>query len=295
MMYRTDRKQLAFKAAAHAQFVLAQCKALPGIPIDPIEIAIQRNCEVRFMSLPSLEGIYSPDPRPTIVLGSQRFSGRRAYTCAHELGHHEFEHGTKIEELRKNNSNNQTDPDEFTADMFAAFLLMPQGIVRSVLRKWEIDTDLIEPMQVFALSAYFRVSYGAFIDHLTFTLKILSPNQRKELKKVAPKELKARFGGLPQKEVFLVDYRWVGRAVDLEIDDLLVLPENVAIDNSIIIEKVETKGKQVTFKARDKGYCRAFDDRKGWAVNIRITSRNYEGLSGYRFLNEPEDNEYESV
>jgi Zn-dependent peptidase ImmA (M78 family) len=92
----SNRRQLILKAAAKAQNVRARCKIEQGASIDPISIAEAYGCEVRFMALSSLEGIYSPTPRPVIVLGSERPAGRRSYTCAHELGHNEFGHGTRI-------------------------------------------------------------------------------------------------------------------------------------------------------------------------------------------------------
>lgn len=88
-----QRQQLASLAAMEASRLRLFAKIPRTAPIDPIETAIKCGCEVRFLSLASLEGIYSPEPSPTIILGSERPAGRRAFTCAHELGHHIFNHG----------------------------------------------------------------------------------------------------------------------------------------------------------------------------------------------------------
>jgi len=72
MMDFSSRKRLTLQAASQAQIVRAKCKINRGAAIDPISVAETLGCEVRFMSLPSLEGLYSPTPRPVIVLGSER-------------------------------------------------------------------------------------------------------------------------------------------------------------------------------------------------------------------------------
>ena len=84
------RRDLVLRAAERAERVRMECGIAPTSAVDPILVAQKRNCEVRFLTLPSLEGVYSPFPRPVIILGSQRPVGRRSFTCGHELGHHEF-------------------------------------------------------------------------------------------------------------------------------------------------------------------------------------------------------------
>ncbi len=81
------RKQLVLKAAAHAEHVRIKCGIGRTDAVDPIQVAEQRGCEVRYLSLSSLEGVYTPNPRPIIVLGSERPAGRRAYTISNSLAH----------------------------------------------------------------------------------------------------------------------------------------------------------------------------------------------------------------
>lgn len=283
------RRKLALQAATRAQLVRAKCNIAQGSAIDPISVAVKRGCEVRFMSLPSLEGVYSPIPTPVIVLGSQRPSGRRAYTCAHELGHHEFEHGTRIEELNSGQPRKEKVPDEFLADMFAAFLLMSQGSIRRALKEYDIQLQEIEPMQIFRLASYFGVGYGALINHMTWTLKLLNSQQMKNLLRIQPKELKAQFDGTPQSEVVIVDEFWRDRTADLEIGDILVLHRGAVLDNGSRLVPNGTIDDWQTYKAISKGYMRAFDERRKWAINIRISSKQYEGLAQYRFLDDPEE------
>lgn len=283
------RRKLALRAAAQAQYVRDKCNIAWGAAVDPIHLAEKRDCEVRFMSLPSLEGVYSPNPKPVIIIGSQRYAGRRAYTCAHELGHHEFKHGTRIEELNSSQSKIEKSPDEYLANMFAAFLLMSQHSIRKALKDRGFKPQGLEPIQIFRLASYFGVGYSTLIDHMTWTLRLLLPLQRESLVRTQPKILKAQFGGSSQSEVVIVDEFWRDRAVDLEIGDILVVNRGVIIENCPRLTPNGIIDGQQTLKAMSKGYIRAFHKEGNWAVNIRVASKHYEGLAQYRFLNDPEE------
>ena len=221
MMDFQTRRRLTLKAAAQAEKVRVKCKQKPADPVDPITIAEERGCEVRFMSLPSLEGIYSPEPRSIIVLGSERHAGRRAFTCAHELGHHEFKHGMRVEELHTGGHESSNDVYEFLADMFAGTLLMPKAGVLRALKTRNFDLKKIQPIQVFRLASFFGVGYGTLIEHMTWTLSLLTSQQRKELLKTAPKTIKAVYGCEPKFELVIADEGWKNRAIDVEVGDSL--------------------------------------------------------------------------
>jgi len=191
-MDATVRRELSLRAAAHAEHVRIKCNVQRTAALDPFQVAEMRGCEIRFMSLPSLEGVYSPTPKSVIVLGSQRPAGRRAFTCAHELGHHEFKHGARIEELNASRFQASKNPDEFVADMFGAFLLMSQGSIRRALKDRQIQPDRFQPGHAFGLASFFGVGYSTLIEHMTWTLRLLQPKQRETLLKIQPKELKAQ-------------------------------------------------------------------------------------------------------
>lgn len=283
------RKQLVLKAAARAEHIRAKCGISPTSSVDPISVAEQRGCEVIYMSLPSLEGVYSPAPRPAIVLGSERPAGRRAYTCTHELGHHEFKHGERVEELKNGKSQMTKDPDEFLADMFAANLLMSQASIRHALKVRSLDIKKIEPMQVLCLASFFGVGYGTLIDQMTFTLGLLNHELRDHLRKVKPKDIKARFDCAPSSELIVVDAFWQGRAVDLEVGDTLVLHPGIIMEDKPRILRNKVIDGQPTFKAVARGLIRAYHNSNDWAVNIRIAPKQYAGLAQYRFLDDPEE------
>lgn len=289
MMDFSTRKRLTLQAASQAQIVRAKCKIKRGAAIDPILVAETLGCEVRFMALPSLEGLYSPTPRPIIVLGSERPAGRRAYTCTHEIGHNEFKHGTRIDEFVNDSTPETDDPDEFLANMFAAFLLMPKSIIQKALKERQIQPQRIEPMQIFRMASHLNVGYGTLINHMTWTLNLLDRQQYKNLLGTQPKELKAQFGGSPQGGVIIVDGLWQDRTVDLEIGDILVLHGHAILDETSLLSSAGTIDGQRTYRAVSRGYARAIDERGDWAINIRIASKHYEGLARFRFYPDPEE------
>ena len=93
------------------------------------DLAETLGIEVRFADIPSMEGMLYCNPDPVIIVSSQRPSGRRAFTCAHELGHFHSGDGTTVDELVGRSDRGDTYPKEFIADCFAGALLMPKMAV----------------------------------------------------------------------------------------------------------------------------------------------------------------------
>ncbi len=280
-----ERQHLATTAAKEAERVRSFAQLSRSEPVDSVQTAIQCGCEVVFKSLPSLEGMYSPKI-PAIILGSERPAGRRAFTCAHELGHHVFNHGTHIEEI---NNDTRSSADELLADMFAAFLLMSQTAILRTLkdRRWAAST--LKPEQAYRLANYFGVGYSTIINHMEWSLKIVPPEHADRLRKTQPKQIKSYFNTAASTDVIFVDCFWRHRAVDLEIGDTLVLPPNAGIDPGNRLKLMTQDDDSIIYRAMKSGISRAFNVDKDWAVNVRISPKNYEGFAQYRFLEESED------
>ena len=124
-------------------------------PICIYDAANELNVKVQFMEASSMEGLYSKIPRPTILLSALRPAGRRVYTCAHELGHHVFGHGFRIDELVEQlYQTSRFDPDEFLVDCYAGLLLMPKSAVANAfnIRGW--DVNKINEFQVFNVASW---------------------------------------------------------------------------------------------------------------------------------------------
>ena len=273
-MDRASRIQLARQAAARAERVRIRCGVEIAAPVDPIKIAEDCGCEVRLVPLTSLEGMYSPTPRPTIVLGSQRPSGRRTFNCIHELGHHEFKHGVRLDQLVDHAGS--VHPDEHLVDMFAGFLLMSQTAVRRAVKDRDVRLSSLTPLDVFRLASFFGVGYSTMINHLTWSLQVIDSKQANRLLRTLPKDLKGIFGGQPDSEVVLADTHWRGRAADLEIGDTLVLPNSVAVDDESKVQRIGVIDDQLLYKAVGRGYARAYSTVGAeWAINVRVAPKHF--------------------
>src|SRR5207249_1380848 len=170
--------------------------------------------ETRFVDIPSLEGMYWKKAEPVILVAAERPPGRQAFTCAHELGHHAFGHGNKIDQVLEQSS--LKDPEEYLADVFAGFLLMPKTAVLHAFSVRGFDPRTASPTDLFVTAGWLGVGYGTLARHLQSGLGLISARQRTELLKVQPKAIKRTLLGHDiAADVIVVDDAWKAcRAID---------------------------------------------------------------------------------
>ena len=155
-----------------------------GASVDVYRLANLEGAEVRFLRIGSLEGVYLSQDTPTILLASGRPAGRISFTCAHELGHYVFQHGTRFDLLTANQG---ATGSEWLADMFAAFLLMPTSALQGGLRRRGWHGRNITPLRALMLAQWLGVSYGAFLNQSSRTLGIVSRSTANALSAVSPR------------------------------------------------------------------------------------------------------------
>ena len=95
----STRIELARKAYTAAIQERRRAKIDPASPICVFDFIYNFNIEVRFQNISSLEGLYYNDGNPLILVSSCRPRGRMAFNCAHEYGHHIFDHGNRVDEV----------------------------------------------------------------------------------------------------------------------------------------------------------------------------------------------------
>lgn len=143
-----------------AQKVLAALWKEGIFPVDPITIAKRLGLQVVETELPEkVSGalIKEQGKEPVIVLHKFDPDNRKRFSCAHELGHYISRiESNEIEpqqydyiDLRNDLSANGTDVKEIFANQFAANLLMPETVIRSLFR---------EKKQHFEMALYFGIS-----------------------------------------------------------------------------------------------------------------------------------------
>ena len=199
-----DRKQLSREAVAKATNTRLSNGLSLTEAICPFDLATNKlGIDVRFDPLKSLEGAYAT--HPAIVIGSQRPLPRQVFTCAHEIGHHEFKHGTKLDAyIEGDNSPHYEQPEEYLAQVFAANLLMPIVATQRAFKIRQISSQDICAKDAYKLSCYFGVGYTTFLKHLSCALAILSFNRSQELQKVKLASIRESFGIKETKKALVV-------------------------------------------------------------------------------------------
>ena len=293
------------------------------LDIPPIEatcaydVAERLGIEVRFVDIPSMEGMYvrapsadaqpiilvsalrpagrSADAQPIILVSALRPAGRQAMTAAHELGHHVFGHGTRIDEYIASQDDHgepvtTVDPEEMAANMFAGFFLMPKVAVEHAftVRGWAPLNP--QPPQVFAVSGWLGVGYGTLIHHMHLSLGMLSRPQAKALLSVQPKRIREQLlGTSTSSDCFLLDCPWTGRPVDMQVGDIALIDTRPTIDGDCVeltstLPNGLTRGEAVT-----TGIGRIVTPT--WASFVRVRPRGFVGRSIFRHLESVDDDE----
>ena len=288
-----DRRALATQAMQAATATRAKAKLDQSGPICIYGLCETLGIVVRFNNI-NMEGMYQRGIPPRILLSARRPLPRRTYNCAHELGHHVFDHGSSIDELREDaKAQPWEDPKEFLADTFAGFILMPIiGLRRAfAVRGWTPETAT--PAQIFAVACEFGVGYTTLLTHLSAGVDMLSRGRAAALGRVTPKALREEIlDELTPEPLIVVDRHRTAPTLDAEVNTLLLLPPGAEVTGGeFAFERDLPTGR--LFRAVKPGIFQA--TAGDWAVFIRIApvQRNepygYIGLAQYRHLEEDPD------
>ncbi|MGZ5043193.1 MAG: ImmA/IrrE family metallo-endopeptidase [Methylobacter sp.] len=257
-------------------------------------ICIYSLCEkfgvtVRFNDI-NMEGMYDRNPKPRIHISALRPLARRNFTCAHELGHHIFEHGSTIDELRDDQTRNTNrPPNEVLADTFAAFMLMPTLGLKEAFTRRGLKPNNASALDMYAIACNFGVGQSTLVNHLAFSLNLITPSKRDALGKVTPKMIRTELlGETVSAHLIVADQHWNSRTLDAEEGALLLLPSNVVVDTSILMPLQELAlGK--LFRTVKTGITRVAVPGSNWATYVRVARRQYVGLATYRHLEDTID------
>jgi len=281
---------LAREALRKASMLRRQVGIERADPICIYDLLEERfGIEIKFQPIKSMEGMYIKGKQPTIFISSERPAGRQAYTCAHEFGHYIFGHGSKVDEYLDDKPRvNEDDPDEWLADRFAGFFLMPKYAVQRAfqIRGWSwLECD---PFQIYVIAGHLGVGYETVIQHMRWSLSMLSEEQTTGLLRKSPKRLRTSLlGKNSTPRLLIVDKSWDKVAADLQVGEQAILPEKALINNKVV--RIVGKHKLgVLIEAYRPGTERAWFSDSTWAVNIRVSRKGYTGRSRFRHLEDPD-------
>jgi Zn-dependent peptidase ImmA (M78 family) len=284
-----NRRTLATQAMQAAIAIRAKAKLNQHGPICIYSLCEKLGVTVRFNNI-NMEGMYQRGAPPRIHLSARRPLPRRAYNCAHELGHHVFGHGSSIDELREAAKDHPwEDPKEFLADTFAGFALMPiMGLRRAfAARGWTPETATAA--QMFTIACDFGVGYGTLLTHLSAGVNMISRARAAALQRVTPNALRADIlGALTPEPLVVADHHRTGATLDAEVKTLLVLPPGTETTGDRLVRERDLANGRL-FRAVRSGIIQASTDSGAWAVFVRIAPEAYVGLAQYRHLEDDPD------
>ena len=283
-----DRRAMARQAVSAALRVRRSAGYGFDHALCVYDLAEKLGVEVRFLDLPSVEGMLLSAVNPTVIVSSLRPPGRRAFTCAHELGHHNRGDGVEIDELVEQWEMPRFDPKEFVADCFAGTLLMPKAAVSRAfaIRGWTMEE--CTPAQAFIVAGYFGVGYATLIHHLRGALGVLPDARAQALLKVGPrKALSLLLGQETPHTVVAVDIHWTGRAVDVEVGDLILVRGEAQSEGECVEPAADLEQGRL-FRAASPGVGR-LEVATTWAAFVRVSRPDYVGRAVYRHWEDAED------
>lgn len=279
-----NRKHLAMEAAAKALQIRKQLSIPLNEPASPLDNAENLGIEVRMIDIPSMEGMYVGGNRPNIILSTLRPKARQNFTCAHEIGHHVFNHGEQFDELVADRTSlRKDDTKEFIADCFAAYFLMPKTTVDGAMKSRGFNYRDLQPIQIYLIANWFGVGYRALISHLRFGLSTISHEKMQALYKSNPHDIRRQLLGLSAMSTLqIIDENWVGRAIDCEVGDQLLMPSATNKEGSqLTLTENLTIG--ALFQATSPGVARVTSESLGWSAFVRCSPKNYTGRGCFRF------------
>lgn len=195
--------------------------------VDVFDVLRTAASEVFFRPLRKVCGAYVPrdGPVPAVLINSNMSLSRQRYTAAHEFGHLFLRHTVvsldKVVGISFEERKNWTD-EENIAETFAAFFLMPTGLVEASLR--ELRASAITQETAYLLSLKMGTSYLATVNHLQ-TLKKLGHSQAAALRKIQPKTIKAGISPhvASRHDVWILDEHWNGQPIYAAVEDTIVV------------------------------------------------------------------------
>lgn len=268
-------------------------KELGLSPLDALcvfDVAERLGVEVRFVDIgSSLEGLYFCDPSPTILVTALRPSGRRAFTCAHELGHHLFGHGTRMDVFLDDTGLAANADEERMADLFAAHLLMPKlSILRGFReRGWDPSSPTAE--QVYIIAGWLGVGFETLVSHMRLSLGLLDVTQWNHLSREVPARIRSGLLGEPSMgDVLVVDSNWTGRAADLAVGDIIQCVPGVVVDGQSLHQR-GAQPDRLLLDAVAPGRSHIHGPDGAWAVFVRVSRRGFVGRAIFRHEEEVPD------
>lgn len=287
MTTRTALSRIALRAAIELRTKLSISETAP---ICIYDVAEKLGVEVRFLEGDSFEGMYYKD-KEIILVPTMRPYGRQAFSCAHELGHWYFKHGTQVDQLLGNSDCALKSDEEYLADTFAGYMLMPPWSVKQLFLSRDLHTDTCSPLEAYKISCQLGVGYETLIDHLYYSLRKMPPEARERLMEASPKGIREDLLGKAAEGVrhlTVVDGKWDAVVpVDLQVGDVAIIERAQVIAGGSVGAIGNSSLGQI-IQAVKPGLSTVASKSGEWSVFVRVARKNFVGRCIYRHLGDPD-------
>jgi hypothetical protein len=173
-------------------------------------------------------------------------------------------------------------PEEFAANAFAGFLLMPKIGVRRAFaaRGWTIPDA--RPEQVFTVACHFGVGYLTLVNHLAHGLREITRGRAEDLGKARlPAIRRALLGANGADRLWVADMHYTLTTLDTEVGTSLLLPAGSRSEFDILGREADLPSGRL-FTALRPGMTRV--EAGAWAIVVCVARYQYSGWSTNRHL-----------
>ena len=283
----SDWKVLGRQALRGALELRRRGQAPKDTPVCVYDLADRLGVEVRFVGGSSFGGMFAK-ASDVILVPSLRPPGRQAFTAAHELGHWYFRHGSRIDELPEFVPDVRDDPEEWVANLFAAYLLMPSWAVESAFQRRGLAPTTCTALELYTIASELGVGYDTLVQHLRFSLHRITLGRAQEFGSMTPKAIREEVTGLNDaKHLVVADRAWRQGSIDLQVGHLALLPRGAVLEG----DRAQVLGERdagLLVRGKKPGISRVFVEGSDWAKFLRVSRADYEGRGKFRHLEDPD-------
>ncbi len=281
----------AAREAMRAAFQVRRSLSIPREQaVNPFDVSQSLGIDVWFMDTPSLEGMFTRSPDPRIILPSwnHRPFGRICFSCAHELGHAQLEHGNRIDEYIDDPPESK-DPEEIAANVFASSLLMPRPAVLRAFEERGTTPVTATPIQLLTIAFELAVGLEALVKHMRWGLDLYDDAMLRQHLRLSPKQIRRSTFGVDAPTVVIpVDECWSAPSVNLEVGQAIARPSDRRPRHSSVspLELAFQVGGWDVYAAKRPGTTtiNVADHR----TDVRVARAGFVGAWQYRYLDDPE-------
>lgn len=254
-------------------------------PINIYDVCKSLEVDVQFVDI-NMEGLYiNNSGNPKILISNLRPFPRRVFTCGHELGHHLFNHGFKLDIITdEHDLSDSKSPEENLVDAFSASLLMPIAALYTEFSQRKLNYATATPIDYYIISSIFNVGYQTLITHCKIN-GLINEYKYYELLKFSPRKIFIQeFGDIGEAAFFkIIDGKGNLAPIDLEVSNYLSLPPDFIVETDYLF-KIHESEKYILYQTLKAGISTVNSNVRDMSYFIRIQPEKYIGFTDYRHL-----------